>query len=209
MQFTLNLLFDQADLRVIRDAGENVQIAKPVNGAQTDVVWIAFDPFEANTVTWDEEYGLYVSNSSQEHGATIVKLSESGFPAASQTFYSLESDATFHGPADKSAPEGAYGVENKMPAAQYPALTFGLTQSAIVNGNRIEFKPLNAQPVPAMQNATFTPLTTLYVWLDEQLETSTMITHVYADQTKVVFGGAVTDQTLRYQNSAGRFVGQS
>lgn len=205
MDLTLNLLIDRDDLRTIRDAGENVLIAKPTQGEQTNVAWLDFDPFEANTVEWTEEFGLYVSNSSMEHGANIQKLSDV-FPAAERAFYALEDDATFHGPTGQQAPAGAFGADNQMPHAQYPSLTFGLTQSAVVNGNAINFKPINAQPVPAGQEATFTPLTTLYVWLDATIKSQTVITNVTSRQTKVVFGGAVQEQTLRYDPSAGMFV---
>jgi hypothetical protein len=209
MDFTLNLLIDTEDLRTIRDAGENVLIAKPVNGSEPNVVWLDFDPFEANEVQWSEEYGIYVSNAQVQQGANISKLSETGVGLSAETFYALESDATFHGPTGDSAPAGSFGADNQMPSSSYRALTFGLTQSAIVQGNQINLKPINAQSVPAMQQATFTPLTTIFVWLDALVVSETVITNVSSPMTRVTFGGQVTEQTLRYDAAVGKFVVQT
>lgn len=205
MDLKLNLLIDRDDLRTIRDAGENVLIAKPTEREATNVAWLDFDPFEANSVEWSEEFGLYVSNTAMEHGASIQKLSDV-FPAAERAVYALEDDATFHGPTSQQVPPGAFGVDNQMPTTEYRALTFGLTQSAVVNGNQLDFRPINAQSVPAGQESTFTPKTTLFVWLDATIESQTVITHVTSRQTKVVFSGAVQEHTLRYDASVGKFV---
>ncbi|HEX6292032.1 MAG TPA: hypothetical protein VFZ66_22790 [Herpetosiphonaceae bacterium] len=206
--YTLELLIDEDDLRIIKGAQQNIVLAKPTgDNASPNVAWQSFDPFQENSVTWSEEYGLYASNTKIVNGARIAKMS--GVKSATdKAYYSFRSDATFYGPnQDGDAPGiGQYRIFNEMPSSQYPALTFGLMQSATINGRLSDSRPLNAQYVPASQQVTFTPLTTVYVWLQSTLTSGTVITEVASKHTEVIFGGSVTTITLRYDSSRGMFV---
>ena len=210
--YTLDLKIDSDSLRTIKAAQLKITIAKPVNALSPDVTWLVFDPFEGNTVEWQELYGIYASPSQIiENGAVISRLSETNFPATDGAYYSFASSATFMGPFTGSgAPaSGSYKVNNNMPFSEYSSLTFGLQQRASINSSSIDASPLNAAVVPAALSATFTPLTTVYVWLQGQFTSGTVITEVNGDAAVVEFGGDVTTQSLTYDPARGTFVPSS
>lgn len=213
MQYTLNLEINANDLKNIKAAGQNVILAKPAQssgGASApNVVWLAFSPFEGNQITWEETYGIYASNTQEfSDGTTIMKISETDFPAQDQAYYNFTSSAVFDGPHTGSgAPtKGSYQANNQMPNSQYPKLTFGLEQAAAINGNGITPHPVNAALVLSQETAIFTPYTTVYVWLQANIQSSTVLTVIKSNMAKVLFGGDVTEQTLKYDPAAGVFV---
>lgn len=207
--YTLQLLIDDQDLITLKAAQLNIILAKPVGSASSmpNVIWQSFDPFIDNTVSWTENYGIYASNTVVQNGAAITKLSSVN-PAQDGSYYSFASSATFNGPfRDQGAPDtGTYQVNNDMPAAQYPSLVFGLLQSATINNVVTPSRPLNAQVVPAAFFADFTPLTTVYAWLQASILSETVITQVTSRSTKVTFGGSVNSQVLKYDRKAGMFL---
>lgn len=210
--YTLNLEIDSQSLNIIKSAQLKVTIAKPVNASKPNVAWLVFDPFEGNTIEWEENYGIYASSTPIiQNGAVISRLSETSFPANDAAYYSLTPNATFSGPfTGAGAPAiGSYKVNNHMPNTQYPALTFGLQQSAAINSNGIEASPLNAAVVPAALDTTFTPLTTVYVWLQAQFASGTVITEVNGHASIVTFGGTETHKSLAYNPETGTFVDSS
>ncbi|MEH1906053.1 MAG: hypothetical protein V7L04_32920 [Nostoc sp.] len=206
--YTLVLEIDSASLNIIKAAQLNITIAKPVSTSTPNVTWLVFDPFQQNTVEWTEQYGIYASPSSVlTNGAVISRLSEV-FPAHDAAYYTFTSSATFSGPnTGAGAPStGTFQVNNDMPNTSYSALTFGLEQAASINGTGIQASPLNAAVVPAAFSATFTPLTTVYVWLQANLQSGTVITQVISKAAIVTFGGSVTKQVLKYNPATGTFV---
>jgi hypothetical protein len=211
MQFSLSLNIDSQSLNYIKAAPQNIVIAKPVASSNPNVAWLSFDPFGSNTVTWDESYGIYASTTQFQNGATINKMSEAPYPAQDGTLYTLTPSAVFTGPSTSGnpPPAGTFEVINNMPPSQYPALTFGLEQKATVNGSAQQATPLNAQVVLATQTAMFTPLTTVFVWLQANLSSGTMITQVIGKASIVTFGNGVADQSLSYDPNTGMFVPDS
>ena len=211
-EYTLDLAIDTDSLNIIKAAQLKITVAKPVSGSNPNVTWLVFDPFEGNKIQWEENYGIYASPTPiAQNGAVISRLSETPFPANDAAYYSLTSNATFTGPfTGQGAPGiGSYKVDNNMPNTSYPALTFGLQQKASINGRGINPSPLNAAVVPANLDATFTPLTTVYVWLQAQFTSGTVITQVNGNAAIVKFGGSVTQQSLAYNPATGTFVPSS
>ncbi len=206
--YTLNISIDSDSLKIIRGAQQRIILAKPVDGGTPNVAWVAFDPFENNAVTWSEEFGVYASTTEIQHGAEIYKMSQTTFPAQDAAYYSFDGSATFAGPfqGTQAPGRGSYRAINNMPSVDYKSLTFGLQQQARINGRLTAPTPVNAATVLATQQATFTPLTTVYAWLQASLVSATMITDVTGDSSKVVFGGSVFSASLKYDPAAGRFV---
>ena len=212
--YTLELEIDPKSLRIIKAAQLKVTLAKPVNAISEhpNVAWVVFDPFQGNTVSWEEEYSIYASATPiTQNGAVISRITEAEFPASDATYYTLNHSATFAGPFTGSdAPgKGSYKVNNAMPSTQYPFLTFGLEQEASINGSGIKPSPLNAAVVPAALSATFTPLTTVYVWLQAQFTSGTVITQVNGHASIVTFGGNIQKHTLAYNPDTGTFIPSS
>jgi hypothetical protein len=210
--YTLDLAIDSASLQIIKAAQLKITISKPVGPSSPNVIWLVFDPFQGNKVEWQEEYRLYASPTpTTQNGAVISRLSETDNPVNDAVYYSFISSATFSGPFTGSgAPgTGSYKVVNNMPNTSYPALTFGLEQKASINGNGINPSPLNAAVVLAALNATFTPLTIVYVWLQAQFTSGSIITEVNGNASIVTFGGSVTSKSLTFNPATGTFVPSS
>lgn len=203
--FTLNLEIDNASLQLIRSAQERIILAKPVGGGSPNVVWQSFDPFGSNSVTWTEEFGLYASDTQVINGASIRKMS-SQEPADDASYYTFTPGATFEGPyLDPRVGPGQYAAQNSMPNSQYPVLTFGLTQAATINGAPVKGRPLNAVSVLPNRFVSFTPITTVYVWLESNVTSSTVISNITSNNTIVKYAGAITTRDLVYDPNLGMF----
>lgn len=205
--YRLQLQIDPVDLAIIRASGQRITLAKPVNSdSSPNVVWLSIDPFQSTEVQWSEEYGIYSSTTAVQQGASITKLSETGVPAQDGATYSFTSAATFNGPFGGGVAPGTYGAQNDMPYSSYPVLTFGLTQSALINQKPSERKPISATPVLATQFAAMTPFSSVYIWLQSQFSSETIITKITGKTSKARFGGAVTDINMKYDPMLGVFV---
>jgi hypothetical protein len=207
MEYTLNLIIDDADLRTIKTAGLNITVAKPVGGTQPNVAWLVIDPFPANKIQWSEEYGLYASTTQRlDPGTVISKFSELPPPQLDGKSYlfGVNDTAVFEKGIDP-CPEGSFHIGNQMSAESYPLLMFGLTQKAIVQGRTINPSYLNAALVMAKMDVTFTPLTQVYVWLQNSYTSGTIITSITSKATEVEFGAGTTEQTLVFDPSKGQF----
>lgn len=206
--YTLTLNIDPNDLNYIKAAGQRLTLAKPVGSGDPNVVWLSIDPFPSTTIEWTEEYWIYASTTEVSQGASISKLSEvSPGPALDAGYYPFTSAATF-GVYQKTPaiPSGTYAANNEMPYNQYPTLTFGLSQSAMVSKKLAERKPISAQSVLSQQQIQMTPFTQVYVWLQSQFASETIITKIVGNSSVAKFGGGVFDITLKYDPDRGVFV---
>jgi hypothetical protein len=205
--FTLNLEIDPKSLQVLKDSGQRIILAKPVNDEdRPNVIWQSFDPFQTNDVTWDERFGLYAADADVINGARITKMSNLDL-ADEAAYYTFTAGASFTGPlGDRNVKSGQYGVLNAMPSNSYASLTFGLTQAATIGGVQITGQPINAAPVPATFFATFTPITTVYAWLESTLTSATVITNIVSKHTIVRYSGSTTVRSLVYDPQTGVFV---
>lgn len=208
--YNLKLVIDTTDLKQIKDAGQRILLAKPVANGGPSTVWLAVDPFESNDVNWKEEYGLYASTTEMKHGAKISKLSETNIPAQDGALYDFTPENLFQGPQpEPSIPPGTFAALNQVPNSAYPVLTFGLTQSAMVNQKPANRKPISASPVLAHQEVEITPFTEVYVWLQANFESETIITKVTGKHAVARFGGGTNDVTMKYHPNVGMFVATS
>lgn len=206
--YTLTLNIDPVDLNYIKAAGQRLTLAKPVGSGDPNVVWLSIDPFPSTTIEWVEDYWIYASTTEVTQGATISKLSEvTPGPALDAGYYPFTPAATF-GVYQKtpSIPSGTFGANNNMPYNQYPALTFGLSQSALISKKPAERKPISATSVLSQQQILMTPFTNIYVWLQSQFASETIITKITGKSTVAKFGGGVTDIALKYDPDRGMFV---
>ena len=134
MDYTLTLNVEPKDLEVINGASQKIALAKPVGNSAVDVIWLAFDPFESNSVQWSEEYWIYASTASVgKNGEKITKLSEVQPGPAMDGSGPIRSATT---PPSVTLCRAAMSIRapsprlTRCPMAIYPALTFGLSQSA-------------------------------------------------------------------------------
>ncbi|MEQ5776426.1 MULTISPECIES: hypothetical protein [unclassified Thalassospira] len=208
MDYTLTLNVDPTDLNIINGAQQKIALAKPVGNSSVSVIWVAFDPFESNSIQWSEEYWLYASTASTgTNGEKITKLSEvQPGPSMTGSIYTFGDSATFGQPV-KSADvaSGTFAAQNDMSYGKYPCLTFGLSQTAQVNQKIEERKPISANSVLATQQIQVTPYTHVYIWLEGHFESSTIITDVTGKQSVAKFGGGVNEIAMTYDGKSGLF----
>lgn len=201
--YTLNIAFSKEDLKIIYVTGSNVIVAKPTMGGKADVAWQVFKPMQANTLNWEEEYGVYASTSSIKDGAELTQLSNVPVPAAINKLYTLESNSTFSGPSSGGS-ANAFSVLNKYDVKEY--MTVGLYQNAKVNGTEILNNAISAAGVMLNFTATMTPFTTVYVWLQSHVKSNCVVTTVTSPQTKIIFGGGINNVSVKYDASTGHFI---
>lgn len=207
-KYTLTLNIDPTDLNYVKAAGQRLTLAKPVGSGDPNVVWLSIDPFPSTTITWTEEYWIYASTAEISHGASIDKLSEVvPGPALDSGFYPFTPAATF-GPLQKDTliPRGTYAANNYMPNQQYPILTFGLSQSAMIGKELADRKPISAQSVLPNQQIQMTPFTHIFIWLQSQFSSETIITKIVGNNSVAKFGGGVDSIVMKYDADRGAFV---
>jgi len=206
--YTLTLNIDPVDLAIIKGAQQRITLAKPVGNGDPNVVWLSIDPFQSTAVEWVEDYWIYASTTAVVEGASISKLSEvTPGPALDAGYYPFTSAAMFNEiQPSSSIPKGTFAANNDMPYSQYPALTFGLSQSALVNKKKADRKPISAQSVLATQQAQMTPFTNIHVWLQSRFASETIITKIVGKSSVAKFGGGVNEITLKYDPDRGIFL---
>lgn len=202
-QFQLNISFTSSQLSAIYATGNNVVLAKDTNANKTNVAWVVFKPFEQNKVQWEEKYGIYASSCDVNNGVVITTNAMSPFPAQTDKLYTLATQGKIIGPDTGGQPK-AYSIMNDYNIKPY--MTVGLYQDAVVNATLISAKYLNAIPLLFKSTATMEPLDPIYIWLQSQVTSGTIISTVTSPVTKLNFGGGVNDISVQYDSSTGTFV---
>lgn len=203
--YTLNVSFTVDDLKLLNTAGSNVIVAKPNGNSVPNVAWIAFRALEHNSMTWEESYGIYASNTElTAAGADLYQVSQTKYPAVPGKLYDLAPYGAFEGPGANAA-TGSYSAVNLYKNDQ-KYLTFGLYQNAQVNGTQSTGNAVSAAVVPYNNKAVITPYTTVYIWLASQVVSNSVITSVTSVQTIVQFGAEVTKISLQYDSGSGQFI---
>jgi len=212
--YSLTLNFDPNVLTNIKRADQRVAIAKPVNSGGPSVIWLDIDPFPSTTIEWEEDYWIYASNDEVVNGASITKLTEVyPGPALDAGYYVLQDTCVFgsftKGNGILPVSPGTYAAINNVPYDDYNSLTFGLAQTALINKKPEERKPISAQSVLATQHIRMTPFITLFVWLESEFKSQTIITEIAGNSSSATFGGGITEVDLTYDPIHGLFTATS
>lgn len=201
--FNLKVAFTNSQLEVLYATGTNVIVAKPTSDGTPNVAWQVFKPLQANQISWEELYGIYASTSAIVNGATLSQLSSVPIPAAENKLYTLEDSGVITGPSSGGYPN-AFTLNNKYSNKDY--MTVGLYQDANVNGTDIIGNATSAAPVLLQSTAVMTPFTTVYIWLQSQVRSNSVITNVTSPMTQLKFGGGVDDISVAYDSESGKFL---
>jgi hypothetical protein len=185
--YKLNTAFTQEDLSRLYATGANVVVAKPNAGGLPNAAWIVFRPLLENVMTWDDACGIYASNTDIVNGAQLVQMARTEYPAAAGKLYSL-TPAGFFGPPSGSGSPGSYSALNEYNNLPRGYLTFGLFQDAQVNGISVRGNAVCAAPVLFNTTARMTPSTSVYLWVQSQVRSNTVVTVVTSPITEVRFG---------------------
>lgn len=201
--YQLEISFSDEQLDTLFTTKSNVIVAKPTGGSSTNVAWQVFQPFENNSVTWSEEYGIYVSNTKISNGATLTQMSSTSGNAQMDTTYTMQPSAIITGPADGGT-DDAFTLVNKY--ANLPYLTVGLYQNAVVNGVLVKGNAISAVPTLYQSTAVMTPFTTVYLWLQSEVSSNTVVSVVTSPMTQLTFGGGVNEISVSYDSATGTFI---
>jgi hypothetical protein len=156
-------------------------------------------------MTWTEEYGIYASNVELKNGALLTQLSRSEYPALDGKIYEFAPNGIF-GPPSAGGEAGSFSVLNSYDNPPRKYLTFGLCQDATVNGELTEGNAISAATVLYQSTAVMTPYTTVYLWVQSQVTSNSVLTVVTSPMSKVTFGGATTNISLSYDPDTGKFI---
>lgn len=203
---TLLLKIGAEDLQRIRAAGLRIILARAASGEDPVVVWQSLDPFQLNTVTWPRDaWALYAATTALAAGDRVLPIAL--LPEAQAGYYyTFTAGAAFSGPYFSAGiPGDQYGVQNAMPHASYPQLTFGLAIAVEINGTPVAGSPASAAEVQATRMTQLAPASTVYVWLDTQLTSTMAIERVGSDATALDYASA-DEHTLVYDPDLGRFI---
>lgn len=201
--YKLDIAFTNDQLESLYQTNSSVIIAKPSEGqAVPNVAWQSFKALPANTLTWQEEYGIYVSNTEMVHGAQLDQLSSTEIGAIMDQLYTMEPSGVITGPESFDAPN-SFALLNEY--KNKPYMTVGLFQDATVNGTDIIGNATSAAPVLLASTAVMTPYTTVYVWIQSQVVSNTVCTLVTSPMTELKFGGGTNDISVAYNSESGKF----
>jgi hypothetical protein len=201
--YTLAIQFDNNGLDTVNAAGQLVTIVKSVDSG-TPVAWVAFNPMEANTVTWTETYSVYASNTQIQNNAKINTLSTQ--TAAGGNVYTLAGGHFDNGNPNSGLPATQYGVYNNDPAftvGHVQMITSGLYQGAVVNGQSTQ-SPLNAAAVPYLENGYYTPIEIVQVFVSSIQNNGLVISEVISNALTVDLTSQVS-QTIHYNDASNQF----
>ncbi|MGN0432465.1 MAG: hypothetical protein ACI4EQ_08945 [Lachnospiraceae bacterium] len=199
-KYRLNIKFTDKDLQTIYKANEKVVLVKHTAGnGDSQVAWVCFSPFMNNTIDWENQFAVYASNTEIQQGAEISKLSD--LAATTKVVYEFE-QAIFQKPALAAGlGDNTYAVKNKM--SDYDGLTFGLAQDVQVNGVGIANNPINAVFVPYGQAISMTPIERIDVYLKNDINDGTVISHVTTIPLSVSYEENEVEHTIAYNSATG------
>ncbi|HTD33947.1 MAG TPA: hypothetical protein VK665_09825 [Candidatus Elarobacter sp.] len=176
-------------------------LAKPGGNALPNVVWLAVPVTGRTTVTWSESYGLYASSAAIRDGTPIAVERELR-TALDRMLYPFSGDA-FGPPADAPrTPAGHYEVVNRTAGT----LTFGLLQAADVGGAPFR-GAINAVALPPGFTADFSPMPTVFVWLDSAARSGSIVAELPATAARLTFSAGRRVRECRYEQPLQRLNG--
>lgn len=198
--YKLNIKINDQDLKTIYKANEKIVLIKHTAGnSDTQVAWVCFSPFMNNTISWETSFALYASNTEIQHGAVINKLSD--LAATTKVMYSFEQGVFQNPELATSIGQNTYAVKNFMD--EYDGLTMGLAQDVVVNGVGIAKNPINAVFVPYMQSVSMTPVEKVDVYLKNDINDGTVISHVTSIPLTVEYVDNEVEHTIAYSKGTG------
>ena len=199
-EYDLTINLSQEQLEIIHEARANVVIGKAPVGERVNVAWLVFKPMQKNVLKWVNHYGVYASTCKISQGSEIIQRSSIG--AAMYRLYTLQANGGFSssvsgGSADTFTVYNNYTVKKVM--------TIGLYQHANVNGDEVLGNAISAAPVMTGHTASITPNEHVYIWLQSNIKSNTVITKVTSRITPLFFSDAIRCISVTYNDESGMF----
>lgn len=204
-QYALTTSFSQTDLERFYATGTNIILARPLAGVPLNVAWVVFRPFQKNFLAWNDDFGIHASNFPIGNGVVpqLNAQTDPNVPVQASLVYTLSAAGSITGPTTGGT-AGAFTIANQYVNAK-GYLTFGLLQSSTVDG---QARPLTASSaVTVLQNGQgiLTPATAVYLWVQPNIVSGTIVTVFTAPITKVALTAAAPTADLLYHADTGTF----
>lgn len=159
MTYTLNISFSPEDLQEMQMRNERVALVKVSHDPHPPLVWATFQPFQHNTVQWEEEHEVYASFNPVVPQNQMQVMTQQHAVAQSRYVFSWNH---FMGPLPQVAqPTGTYQIENGAPSH---TATVGLAQNININHTVFVDRPINAVTI-AEKVVSFTPTAEVLVFV--------------------------------------------
>ena len=208
MNYQLNIYIDIDSLRAIQRAKYWITLARKMQQGNTNMIWLSVDPFEFTHISMEDEFGLYGAPlEALKPGTRISTFSSLSLAVPSKEY--IFSDNAFLGPFPNTlvSPPNPYtfSLKNESPLNKYPILAFGLSQSAIINGGPLLNYKIGANLIPSFQNFAFLPSSDLYLWLQGDFSSGTLISGIPEQAILVSFSDEQAEKYVEYNPNTGRF----
>ena len=199
-QFSLQINMDPSWVSQVVQAGQQIVITKQVAGnSGTSLAWVSFSPYQSNTVSWQDNYAVYTSQTLVQSGATISQLAS--MAAVPQTAYGFSDNVFSVATPMSTLGASQYEIRNQSGLP----LTFGLAQAATLNGAQISSTPIFAATVLSGQWLDMTPFDTVTVFLQSNVSNAMCLGTVTGPSCTVTFGGGAAAQTINFVPNLGGF----
>ena len=204
MLFTLQVAFTNQQLETLYITGTNVVIGKTGNGkTNPTIAWLVMKPFNQNIITWDDEYGIYISATPIQDGEIILKNSTTTIPVAESKLYTLQDSGVITGPLSGGTPN-AFSLQNQY--SDNPYMTCGIFQDATVNNIPVAGNCVSAEAVLLKNTAVLLPFVAASIWLQSNIVSNTVVTAITSTVSPLLFGNGITDISVAYDTDSGSFL---
>lgn len=218
MNYTLNIRFTNEQLQAIYATESKVVLAQlSQNQSAPNIAWQVFSPFQSNSVTWEQAYGMYASTTEIHDGITVTNLTMYPAPVVPDKLYILQADGKIVNSesmqsesieseslsSESESTTGAFKLRNQY--GRVPYMTIGLSEDAIVNGTQIQNNAISAKAILLQNTAMMRPSGTMCLWLQSDIEANKAITEIGAPLTQLNFDAGRTEITVGYDTASGLF----
>ncbi|MDH6457795.1 hypothetical protein M2102_001424 [Fusobacterium sp. PH5-7] len=205
--YKLNIKMDKEDLVLLNSADSKVVLAKEnlenfgnSNDFTDEIVWVAFQPWEINSIIWESKYSVYISETKKKSGAVIEKASwEEAEPKTK--IYSFNDGYFIEEQFSGEAHPTAYYIKNNY----YKPETFGLAQSVKVGEKLYEANPINAMTILNNEKVYFIPTEKIKVFIAARAENGKVIS-VAQSQALLLDFTEKPEITITYDRSTSKFI---
>ncbi|WP_085717946.1 hypothetical protein [Pseudomonas sp. B28(2017)] len=188
-QKTVTIEIAPADLSLLKQSGYKLCFAKKVGDADYNVVWQSYSAYLSNNeFSWTPQYQLFASNVFKEN--VQVKVSTNIVNIGLGQTSTLDENGLLS-PAVTGGPEISLTFVN-----DYAPIHPGVNQlSTGIDGNQVSTPIYVAVNQVVTGNTVLTPVETILVWFEQNVQTSTMFS---TSRSKAI------EIDLTFDNTAGR-----
>ncbi|MBD2213729.1 hypothetical protein H6G27_28250 [Nostoc linckia FACHB-104] len=181
---SVTITIEETDLQNLKDANYKLCFAKKVDEGKYNVVWQSYDEFLMNnTFSWTPQYQLFGTNTFKENIKVVVSTN---LVTIGLGEISTINKAGIFSHASTIIPETETSIKSINLDNEFGSIHPGVNQlSTGIDGQQIS-SPIYVAADPILPGtATLTPVETVLVWFEQNLETSTMFSTARAKSVEI------------------------